>query len=58
MKKETICDLLSVDPKGVEPLSSCVIKYAFYMCSFPLIVGRGKVGREPIPFSVFAKFRF
>jgi len=36
-----------VDPKGVEPLSSCVINYAFFMLIFQLIVGIWRAGNRP-----------
>ncbi len=41
-----------VEPEGVEPSSKHSMIYAFYMLSFSLFVGRGKVSRGPIPFSV------
>lgn len=43
-----------VEPKGFEPLSSEGTVYAFYMLSFCFVVGKGKVRRLPIPFSVVA----
>ena len=36
-----------VEPKGFEPLSSCVINYAFYMLIFQLIVGIWRAGNRP-----------
>ncbi len=36
-----------VEPKGFEPLSSCVINYAFYMLIFQLIVGSRRAGNRP-----------
>ena len=37
----------SVEPKGFEPLSSCVINYAFYMLIFQSIVGIRRAGNRP-----------
>ena len=48
---------ISVEPEGFEPSSKHSMIYAFYMLSFSLIVGRGKVSRLPIPFSVVAVSR-
>jgi hypothetical protein len=36
-----------VEPKGFEPLSSCVANYAFYMLIFQLIFGIWRAGNRP-----------
>jgi hypothetical protein len=36
-----------VEPKGFEPLSSCVANYAFYMLIFHLIFGICRAGNRP-----------
>ena len=46
--------LFVVDPEGFEPSSSHGTMYAFYMLSFRFIVGKGKAGCVPVPFSVVA----
>ena len=57
-KSPTFVELLfPVEPEGFEPTSKHSMIYAFYMLSFSLIVGRGKVSRLPIPFSVSAVSR-
>jgi hypothetical protein len=38
---------LFVEPKGFEPLSSCVANYAFYMLIFQLIFGICRAGNRP-----------
>src|SRR5690606_34538209 len=52
--KRHLMRCLFVESRGFEPLSKHSMIYAFYMLSFSLIVGRGKVSRVPIPFSVVA----
>lgn len=49
-----VAGLLFVDPERFELSSSHGTIYAFYMLSFRFIVGNGKAGCEPIPFSVVA----
>lgn len=39
-----------VEPKGFEPLSSCVANYAFYMLVFHFIVGSRRAGNLPCLF--------
>jgi|SRR5690606_6197478 len=48
---------LEVDPERFELSSSHGTVYAFYMLSFRFIVGKGKAGCLPIPFSVVALSR-
>lgn len=57
-KKEDNSSIIPlVEPEGFEPSSKHSMIYAFYMLSFSLIVGRGKVSRLPIPYSVVAVSR-
>lgn len=46
-----------VEPEGFEPSSKHGTVYAFYMLSFRFIVGKGKAGCSPIPFSLVAVSR-
>ena len=48
---------LIVEPEGFEPSSKHGIKYAFYVLSICLIVGKGKVSCLPVPSSVGVLFR-
>lgn len=47
IKKGTINIVPFVELKGVEPLSSCVLKYAFYVLIFQLIFGMRRAGNRP-----------
>jgi hypothetical protein len=49
--------LFCVESEGFEPSSRDGTAYAFYMLSIRFIVGKGKAGRSPIPFSLVAVSR-
>jgi hypothetical protein len=46
-----------VEPEGFEPSSKHGTRYAFYVLSICLIVGKGKVSCLPVPSSLGVLFR-